>query len=536
MSERVLSDDFLELAEELKNIFGKPENIDISVPKIEVDEAIRSIAGFYEKTRNVLEYGEGDFLRQRAIERALKRILNFKIAKDPEALASDLLRDLIRSGYFPNAVIPEYEASRVALVLGRLFEGLNCVSSLFRDELITFAAFCIEDAIFPERMKAQNATVAFVVKVCEERLRWPKSARESSLHRVFLFIAAHKTVLQASDSRALFSLLRDALPQWFSADPYEIQFLKNEFEKDIALAKKALASSVSERYISVVRKFAPALRSLDNVLGSYAREDPSSVEGLEGFGLSPLVLERRLGDDVDNLMALTRVKLKTIALRSTLYVFFTKMLVGLSLEMPYDYFVAGVWLTKPFIINLIFPPVLMFLVAFSARPPRQTVAEKIVDTALKIATTQDGLGYARLSSSRSSLRLFLFVLTTLALSGGALFVILKALAFLKFSVVSMIVFLVFLSVISLFAWRVRRPLRELSATGRGGGVFGALTEIIVFPFLALGRMLSSGIQNVNVFLFIADVFIEAPLKFLFAAGEDWLAFLREKREELIEEE
>ncbi|MEK7124024.1 MAG: hypothetical protein AAB851_03990, partial [Patescibacteria group bacterium] len=65
---------------------------DPDTPFIEVDEAVRSIAGFYEKTRNTLEYGERDFLRQRAIERTLRRLLNFGSSLGLEEQALEVVR------------------------------------------------------------------------------------------------------------------------------------------------------------------------------------------------------------------------------------------------------------------------------------------------------------------------------------------------------------------------------------------------------------------------------------------------------------
>ncbi|MBI4134439.1 MAG: hypothetical protein HY475_03395, partial [Candidatus Terrybacteria bacterium] len=218
----------------------------------------------------------------------------------------------------------------------------------------------------------------------------------------------------------------------------------------------------------------------------------------------------------------------------TLYVFFTKMLVGLGIELPYDYFFLAHFAAQPFLINLLFPPALMFLVAFSARPPKAAVADRIVDEALRIAAGTDSLGHARLPRKRGPLRLGLFIIATGLFSGGALTLIVRGLALLGFSPVAMVVFLAFLSLVSVFAWRVRKPLRELAVSG-GRGVLGTMLEIFAFPFLALGRILSDGLASFNVFLFLLDVFIEAPLKFLFAAAEDWIAFLREKREEMIEE-
>jgi hypothetical protein len=47
-----------------------------------------------------------------------------------------------------------------------------------------------------------------------------------------------------------------------------------------------------------------------------------------------------------------------------------------------------------------------------------------------------------------------------------------------------------------------------------------------------GRWISIRAPRVNIFLFFFDFIIEAPFKALVELIENWLAFLREKREEI----
>lgn len=512
----------------VRDAVGLAHFVDSETPTIDVDEAVRSIAGFYERTRNTLEYGERDFLRQRAIERTLKRILNFGSSLAPDDLAGELLRELIRAGYFPNERLPETAALPVGAVLQRLSAGVSAVSALFHDELIRCAAFEIEDIVFPERAAAQAAIVAFVMEICESRLRWPQEARADRGHRAFLFAAAHRAVLKANSSRIIFSFLRDALPQWRNADPEEIAALSEEFERVLMTAKRTIAHPRSEQYARALRRFAPAFRAIDDAVSDRALSEN------DGGNMTIMQLERLLEEVVAKHCGEAKRKLRTAAWRATLYVFFTKMVVGLSIEIPYDYFFTGAVFTQAFFINLAFPPALMFLVAFSARPPRLAVADRIVDDAMRIATGRERLGHVRLPRERGAARLAAFGLATMVFGGGALFFIFKGLSALSFSPFGMVIFFIFLSIVSLFAWRVRRPLRDL-AVRSGGGVAATLIEVLVFPFLAVGRVMSDGLRSVNVFIFLLDVFIESPLKMLFAVFEDWLAFLREKREKLAEE-
>lgn len=502
---------------------------DPETPVIEVDEAVRSIAGFYERTRNTLEYGEGDFLRQRAIVRALRRLVHFRPSLPIQEQALECIRELIRGGYFPNATIPEIVSRQIAEALERLFAAYPVVDPLFHDELLRFAVFDVEDAVYPERAAAHAATIHFVVEVALSRMRWPREATREPGHQAFLFVAAHRAVLNADRARILYAFLRDAFPAWRTASGEEMASLAPQFERVLAIAKRTVVHPRCEQYTRAMRRIAPAFRAVDDAVTSatFAGQSPDAV--------SILQVERRIDEAVAARYQSVKQRLRKTAWRATLYVFFTKMVVAFLIELPYEFYVSRSFVPDVFMVNLLFPPALMFFVAFSARPPRQEVAERIIDDAMKIIASTQALGHVRFPRKRGTARLLMFMVSVGTMTGGAIYFILKGLAALGFGPLAMLVFLMFFSIVSLFAWRIRKPLRELAAGSGDGGVLYAALEILVFPFLAVGRFLSDGIRSVNVFVFLLDVFIESPLKVLFAAGEDWLAFLREKREQLVEE-
>lgn len=53
------------------------------------------------------------------------------------------------------------------------------------------------------------------------------------------------------------------------------------------------------------------------------------------------------------------------------------------------------------------------------------------------------------------------------------------------------------------------------------------------PVLSVGKVLSSGISKINIFGFVFDFFIEAPFKLIVEVVEEWVRFVRERREEII---
>jgi hypothetical protein len=53
------------------------------------------------------------------------------------------------------------------------------------------------------------------------------------------------------------------------------------------------------------------------------------------------------------------------------------------------------------------------------------------------------------------------------------------------------------------------------------------------PILKTGKRFSLELSKINIFNFILDFVIETPFKIILEIVEDWLGFLREKKEEVI---
>jgi hypothetical protein len=101
-----------------------------------------------------------------------------------------------------------------------------------------------------------------------------------------------------------------------------------------------------------------------------------------------------------------------------------------------------------------------------------------------------------------------------------------------FSILSIVLFLIFVSIVSFFGVRIRGYARELIVLKKKENILGEIFDFFTLPFIRVGRFLSLNISKVNVFIFIFDFMIEAPLKIILQAIEEWLAFFKEKKEEL----
>ncbi|MEK7139532.1 MAG: hypothetical protein AAB817_02430, partial [Patescibacteria group bacterium] len=86
--------------------------------------------------------------------------------------------------------------------------------------------------------------------------------------------------------------------------------------------------------------------------------------------------------------------------------------------------------------------------------------------------------------------------------------------------------------VSFFAVRIRLTARSLIVLDSREGLINILFDFFSVPIVRLGQWLATKLSRINVFVFLLDFVIEAPLKIVLGIIEDWFLFLREKKEEV----
>jgi hypothetical protein len=103
---------------------------------------------------------------------------------------------------------------------------------------------------------------------------------------------------------------------------------------------------------------------------------------------------------------------------------------------------------------------------------------------------------------------------------------------LDFNLISGAIFLFFLTAVSFFAIRIRNTAKELRVVKKKEGIISFFINFFALPIVAVGRWMSTKFKKINLFAFVMDFIIEAPFKLFVSAFEDWLGFIREKKEEV----
>ena len=265
------------------------------------------------------------------------------------------------------------------------------------------------------------------------------------------------------------------------------------------------------------------------------------VKGLELEELlaNPELLEAEAKILLNNKYKLIRKKITASSMRAIVYIFLTKVILAIILEIPYElYILKGVNYIN-LIINIVFPPILMFIIALTIIPPSKENTKKILENLhdLIYNKKEDSILCKLKAKYRSGLgfKIFYNILYT-ALYIFVFGAVIKLLQSLEFNIVSGGLFILFLTAVSFFASRIRNTAKEYKAVQKKEGPFSFLINFFSLPIVAVGHWLSIKFKKINIFTFIMDFIIEAPFKMFVAGFEDWLDFMKEKKEDIYRNE
>ncbi|HBR80537.1 MAG: hypothetical protein UX09_C0023G0004 [Candidatus Uhrbacteria bacterium GW2011_GWE2_45_35] len=496
---------------------------------ISVSETVSAAASVYENVRNALEYDEEHLLRRNAIRRILKRRFG---EEDVISLSSDLLHELIWARYLPNNAVPTKTLDEVAAIL-RKFQPLFVQAEEagknthhFNLWLLDVLSTEIEYKLSPPLV--EEGLVGLVYQNIKSRLEWATSQIKPEDRELQLYVAVHRAVLKSNRATLRYRVFVLYFPDWSKAPTSElVEHVAGRLPQIIETVENQLNHSSGERLFRFVRQRSVAFTILRDVCEKHSGD----IEDI-------LSDEKRFRQAVAEAAAIRydkfRVRVHRSIIRAIVFILFTKSILALLVELPFDRLVAKDSSWTPLLTNILFHPLVLAVIGLTVHIPEKK------NTELLFAELQSVLGLDKVKILRFSQR------RPWAKGGmGILFATLYSLALLlfvgivsyilhsfDFSIVSIFFFLFFLSLVTFFGFKIRGSRRELVMTEGTGGWGSALFDIFFLPVVRTGRWISIRAPRVNILLFFLDFIIEAPFKAAIKLIEGWLAFLREKKEEI----
>ncbi len=505
-----------------------PQTISSDEPRISVNEAVGAVAFYYEKLRNVVDYQDEHLIRQNAIRRIIKRRL---IVQDAyEDVAFSLLKELVRSRYFLNNTIPYSKVKEVSHILAFYIGAIDVLtphadfSEREKDILISYAACAIDEYLAP--LVQEEALVKLMYGVVEAELVPNDLDTDEKIRKTQIFVASYRVLLRPDADRLRYFLLK----QLYSACTHTAEADPKDFAKIFFDVQKKIHDIIRHPHNKKLLPFLRRYRIPFILLHTIIRNRSKSI--LDDSD----ELEAQIKKLCEQLYASQKKRLYGRSIRAFVYIFLTKMLLGIGVELPYDLITIHHINVLPLIVNIVFPPVLLLIIALSTKLPGADNTKKILQAVKEIVYTDEPRNIftvQRLPVKKKRFILpFIFTLLYIALFAISFGCIAWVLRRLHFNIASGIIFFLFLSLVTFFGVTIRRSVQEYVMVVKKPNIFMAFLDPFFLPIVQVGRWLSFNISRINIFVFIFDVLIELPFQALIDITEEWFSFIREKKEDM----
>jgi hypothetical protein len=502
-----------------------------------VSQVLGSVAFLYERVRNMLDYKGDHLLRKNAIERILRRQIWEKKTDNLQKTAENLIKELIWARYIKNDSVPKEKISELFSILQKYMKLFSLLEMKFKEKrreevqdwFIGVLSSEVEEILDPSVFLKESLNYE-VFSWFRGRFLWEGHNLDEKDRDIQMFIAVHRSLTKSDKAWIRHRLLKAFIPGWENLKGDQIE---GRFENIINVQEKIedqLRSPYQGRMFRFVQRQLPAFL----VLKDYMDEDYKSLE-------KTILKPDKLGEDIERVCkkkySEIGLRIRRGLMRSIIYIFFTKATLALMIEIPYELLTAKSINYLTLVINILFPPILMFLMGSTIRKPSDENTKRIIKIIKSFVYTDDDAEKVPFSLERKKIgsiisRVFLaFYLFLFFLIFGSISLILISIGF---NVLSASIFFIFLSLVLLFLYRVRYTATELNVQGEREGFLSHIFSLVTIPFINVGSLLSQGFQRLNVLLLIMDFLIEAPLKNVITIFEEWNVFIREKREEVIE--
>ncbi|NBS41825.1 hypothetical protein EBS80_04185 [bacterium] len=499
---------------------------------IAVSETVSAAASVYETLRNSLEYDEEHLLRRNAIRRILKRRLG---EVEGNALASDLLKELIWARYLPNKTVPESMIATIASVIQKYQSLFAAADQGTKDGahahewLLDVASTEVEYVIAPPI--ADEALASFAYSQLKARLSWASAVIAEDDRDLQLYVAVHRAVLKSNLATLRFRVLTLFESGWTKATAGDetVVRVQKTIVASIAQVERQIRHPGQDALYNLVRRHAVVFQVIRDVAEADPHAFGKTVAAHDTHGL-----DGQIASAASARYDRFRRRLRNSVIRAVSFLFVTKMILALLIEAPYERLVIKTTNWTPLLVNILFHPTLLGIIGLSARLPETANTDAIIREAHAFLGLGEEVGFTyklRRPWSRGALGavfnviyavMFLFTITVIA-------TILRAL---DFNGMSIVFFVFFLSLVTFFGLKIRNSRRELMVVEAHVGIVGTVADILFLPMIRAGRWVALRAPRVNVFLFFFDFIVEAPFKAAINLIEGWLAFLREKKEEI----
>lgn len=488
--------------------------------RVNVVGAGGTLTAAYEQLRNAAENTEEHLLLQNAIRRFYRQLFLTRDDKLLRDSGQELTVELTLAGYLPNdhlTVEQVRQISKLAHQYYSAYESLLQLKDITTDSAYKWTLDVL--AVEVESLISDHGhDVAFIdfaygqlTSLIQPERILPSSEQDDVA--AMLFAAMHEALLKSDRAVIRTQLLRR----------YQVDIV--HFDQYIAFNQRIdtmLESDSVERLRRMVDRQGAPFRVLRRMM----EDQPDLVQLLD----KPESMLSDFEQQVNTEYARTAKRINRAIVRSVIFLIITKFLIGIAIEIPYDYLAYSEIIWMPLLINLFFPPIYMMALRATHTLPGAANTRALVDrmeqmlygdSEVVASTKLERKGYSPVFSA-------LYVISGLAIFAGTTYLLLL----LQFSVVHIVIFFVFLSAASFLGFRLSRFIRELELVRGAQNGMTFVRDLVYLPFVVVGQWMSDKYSRVNIVTIILDMLIELPLKTVLRLVRQWSAFIDDRKDRI----
>ena len=418
----------------------------------------------------------------------------------------DLITELTLAGYLKNDTIPVH----VVDTINNLAKEYYAAHDALKKDAWTLDVLAVNveqllSGDLKRRVFSQFAYEYFLDIVDTSRIDDPQ-------YEVALFAAVQRALLKSDNAtiRALILLRYEQTPSL------------RGYEQTNAMIDRVLDLKLTDKLARFVRRHGAPLK----VLRQFINEENDIANILRNKTSFLSNYEVQIEESYKQINSVINLGI----IKSVIFLLITKAIIGVAIEVPYDYIAYGAILWMPLLVNLFFPPVYMIVLRGTLRLPGQSNTNSLIKRIEDILYGKEQATYAVSVSNKRYNSFFnvVYSLLFIAIFGGVSWLLIS----IGFSIPALIIFFVFLSTASFLGFRLWLQVRELEIVGSDQNGVSIIRDFLYIPFAVVGRWMSEKYAKINLVAMVLDMVIELPLKTILYLIRQWVAFIAAKKDEL----
>ena len=402
------------------------------------------------------------------------------------------------------------------------YMNLSHAGALNQNMALSFAATEIERLLYPRILP--DLIADYFYNTISPQVKYV-GAIDSARFQSQVYIACRRSFLDDDEETLRYVMLGKYVPEVLphQVSNEELVPLAPRVAKAIALIDTELDNPLAWRIAVKLRNHSIFVSVIDEIVRQY------SVVSEEIFN-DPVRFEETVRQILAEKYKLERSRVNKSGTRAIIYIFMTKVVLGLTFEFPYEIFFFQSLNYLALGTNVFFHPLLLFAMIKSVRVPDEENTKRIVTGIQHMIhgeSTKDIYIRERVHHLPLQIIFGFFYLLLYAISFGFLLSVLK---FLEFNFVSIVLFLLFLTLVSYFGIRIRHKAKKWLVDREHEGFGVVIWNFLTLPIVRAGGWINRKFSRINFAVFVLDFIIETPFKFTLGAFDSFVSFINEKRE------